>query len=162
MSTARSCPSTAAPEPDRTSHARSSVHPTRPRRLPPPPARPHPRIRTQAPKKIGFSSDAPGTGFDVAFTGTRVVLVGQSRPDGAYANVELADRDGTVISLIYVTFYSKVPDCGYRYASPVLPRGEYTLTVTVLGEPTEWSDKRGERFGSVGTRVTVDSALVLG
>jgi hypothetical protein len=95
-------------------------------------------------------------------TGTRVVLVGQSRPDGAYARVELADRDGTVISLIYVTFYSKVPDYGHCYASPVLPRGEYTLTVTVLGEPTEWSDKRGERSGSISTRVTVDSALVLG
>jgi hypothetical protein len=54
-----------------------------------------------------------------------------------------------------------VPDHGYRYASPVLARGDYILTVTVLGEITEWSDKRGERFGSVGTRVTVDRAVVL-
>ncbi|MEV5848415.1 family 43 glycosylhydrolase [Streptomyces sp. NPDC051985] len=111
--------------------------------------------------EIDFSSDVPGEEILIPFTGTRVALVGRSRPDGSYARVELTGADGTVISSIYVTFYSKVPDSGYRYVSPVLPRGHHVLRVTVLGEPTEWSDKRGERFGSVGTRVTVDRAVVI-
>ena len=111
--------------------------------------------------EIGFSSDKPGAGVEIPFRGTRIVLVGQSHPDGSYARVELTDAHGAVISSIYVTFYGKVPDHGYRYASPVLARGDYVLKVTVLDEVTEWSDKRGERFGSVGTRVTVDRAVVL-
>ncbi|WP_338900356.1 family 43 glycosylhydrolase [Streptomyces sp. TG1A-60] len=110
---------------------------------------------------VRFSSGTTGDGIGIPFTGSRIVLVGRSRPDGSYARVELTSTDGTVISSIYVTFYSKVPDDGYRYVSPVLPRGDYLLQVTVLGEPTEWSDKSGERFGSVGTRVVIDRALVL-
>ncbi|MCF1592350.1 family 43 glycosylhydrolase [Streptomyces muensis] len=110
---------------------------------------------------VGFSSDTAGDSVELPFTGSRIILVGQSRPDGSYARVELIDADGAVISSIYVTFYSKVPDYGYRYASPVVPHGEYTLKVSVTGDVTEWSDKRGEHFGSVGTRVAVDRAVVI-
>ncbi|MFF3500297.1 hypothetical protein [Streptomyces sp. NPDC003247] len=110
---------------------------------------------------IGFSSATAGDSVEIPFTGTRIVLVGSSRPDGSYARVELADAGGTVLSSLYVTFHSRVPDDGYLYVSPVLPPGDHLLRVTVLGEPTEWSDKSGARFGSVGTHVSVDRAVVL-
>ncbi|TYB62187.1 family 43 glycosylhydrolase [Nonomuraea sp. PA05] len=110
---------------------------------------------------LDFSSDEPGQGIDIPFTGTRVALIGQSRPDGSYARVEITDANGAAVTSGYVTFYSKVPDHGYRYVSPSLPAGDFVLTISVLGEPSEWSNKHGERFGSVGTRLSLDRVLVI-
>lgn len=113
-------------------------------------------------REIRFSSNGSGEAVVIPFTGTRVALLGRSRPDGSYARVQLASASGELISSLYITFYSRVPDEGYRYVSPVLPYGEYVLTVTATGESIEWSDKRGERFGSFGTWVTVDGVVVAG
>jgi hypothetical protein len=44
--------------------------------------------------------------------------------------------------------------------SPVLPKGKYTLTVTVMEERSNWSDKRGTGYGSKGYFVTLDKVVI--
>lgn len=113
------------------------------------------------PVPVVFSSDVPGDTVEVAVSGHRVAIVGTAQPTGAYARVEIVNAHGAVVTSSWVSFYSQVPDHGYRYLSPQLPEGGCTLRVRVDGEIIEWSDKSGHRFGSIGTRVEVDSLLVL-
>lgn len=108
-----------------------------------------------------FVSDVPGETTSFSFNGTGIAIFGRSKPDGAYARVEVANERGDVVSDVFVTFYSKVPHDGYRYVSPQLAPGKYTLRVTVEGVPPVWSDKSGARFGSVGSHVDINGFTVL-
>ncbi|MCZ2262902.1 family 43 glycosylhydrolase [Isoptericola sp. QY 916] len=107
-----------------------------------------------------FRSAGPGDRLEVDLEGARFAVVGTSDDESGYARVELLD-DGRVETSHLVDFYSKVPDTGPRYVSPVLPAGRWTLRVTPTGEVPTWSQKDGTRFGSTGSRVTVHRVLVL-
>lgn len=116
------------------------------------------------PIDVGFRSDVLGDSVCIPFHGSRVALVGRADPWGSYAQIgiERASGDGVeVMPPIFVSFYAKSPDEGYRYVSPELPEGDYVVTVTVTGEIPQWSDKSGQRFGSVGSAVDVRSAIVV-
>lgn len=111
---------------------------------------------------VGLASNQPNYTIDIAFSGRQVLLRGPAMPDGAYARIAVFDKTGNVILRpIFVSFYSKVPHSGIRYASSLLKRGEYVVRIQVEGVPPVWSDKRGERFGSVGAYVRIDDALII-
>lgn len=107
-----------------------------------------------------FESDVAGKTLEVPFNGTGITLIGTAQPHGAYARVDIIDSQENCITSSYVSFYAKVPEHGYRYVSPQLTHGLYRLVVTVDGATIEWSDKRGERFGSAGTKVFVTRLIV--
>ncbi|NEG89784.1 family 43 glycosylhydrolase [Bifidobacterium aerophilum] len=110
---------------------------------------------------VGFHSCVPGDSVRIPFHGSRVALAGRADPWGSYARIGVESADGDVATEpIYVSFYAKSPDEGYRYVSPELPEDDYAVTVTVTGEVPQWSDKTGQRFGSVGAVVDVKNAIV--
>jgi hypothetical protein len=47
-----------------------------------------------------------------------------------------------------------------KFLSPKLPRGDYTLTVTVLGERFFWQAKT-TTYGSMGDFVSVQNVLLV-
>lgn len=110
---------------------------------------------------IGFHSDVSGESISIPFHGSRVALVGRADQWGSYARIGIKRASGEVVAEpIFVSFYAKSPDEGYRYVSPELPEDDYAVTVTVTGEVPQWSNKSGQRFGSVGSVVDVRSAIV--
>lgn len=114
---------------------------------------------------VGFRSDRAGESVSIPFHGSRVALTGRADQWGSYARVgirraEAGEESAMVVDPIFVSWYAKLPDSGYRYVSPELPEDDYVLTVTVTGEVPQWTDKSGQRFGSVGSMVDVDEAIV--
>lgn len=106
------------------------------------------------------SSDVKGDSFEVAFTGIQASFYGTAKPDAGYAQVEIADNKGKVVTTALIDFYSKDPLHGLRFMSPVLPKGKYTLKVTVTGFHGNWSDKKKNNYGSTGNAVYVDKVIV--
>ncbi|NMM99186.1 glycosyl hydrolase family 43 [Bifidobacterium olomucense] len=114
---------------------------------------------------VGFRSDKAGESVVVPFHGSRVALTGRADQWGSYARVGIrragaGEESAMVVDPIFVSWYAKSPDFGYRYVSPELPEDDYVLTVTVTGEVPQWTDKSGQRFGSVGSMVDVDEVIV--
>jgi len=106
------------------------------------------------------SSDTKGTSFSIHFQGTQVGFYGMARPEGGYALVKLQNsKDKTVLSSI-VDMYSKYPISALKFLSPRLPKDQYTLTVTVMGEKGNWSDKRKNRYGSTGYVISLDKIVI--
>lgn len=116
---------------------------------------------------VNFLDDRPGVSAEARFSirkdGGRALLMGRADPSGGYARVSLR-RGATgddVVDPIWVTFYSKAPDEGCRYATPSLPEGEYSIVVESTGEASQWDDKTGQLFGGRGSNVKVEKLLVL-
>lgn len=101
-----------------------------------------------------------GASFSVQFTGTQVALVGLAQPVGGYARLALRNRQGKTVLAATLDLYSKYPVMGPQFVSPLLPKGTYTLTVSVLGERSNWSDKRKNFYGSRGDVVSIDKLLI--
>ncbi|AKQ47637.1 glycosyl hydrolase family 43 [Rufibacter radiotolerans] len=106
------------------------------------------------------SSDVKDASFTATFKGSQISFYGLSRPDGGYARVMVRDRKGKTILASIVDMYSKYPSPGLRFQSPVLPKETYTLTVTVMGERGNWSDKRKSNYGSTGYFVSLDKLVI--
>jgi hypothetical protein len=103
---------------------------------------------------------AKDAAFSLTFTGTGVNLYGVGTVDGGYARVTLNDSRGKTVLGTNVDMYAKVTQPTLKFASPVLPRGTYTMTVSVLGEGWYWLNKKRERSGSQGVAVSFDKVLV--
>ena len=105
-------------------------------------------------------SDAKGASFSVRFEGTRIGFSGLADSCSGYANVLLQDKKGKTIVNTMVDMYCKYPETSLKFLSPVLPKGTYKLTVSVLGMHPVWSNKKGTVFGSVGNYVKLDHLLL--
>lgn len=105
-------------------------------------------------------SDVKDDSFEIAFTGTQVSFYGTAKADAGYAQVEIMDNKGKRVTTALIDFYSKYPLHGLRFASPVLPKGKYTLKVTVTGFHGNWSDKKKSNYGSTGNHVYLDKAII--
>lgn len=111
--------------------------------------------------KENFASDKKGTQIDFVFQGsTKFGLIGESCPDGGYAQISILDSKGHVIHNSMVDFYSKVSDVGLRFITPKLKNQKYTLRVVVSGEQGVWTDKSNARFGSTGYWVKINKTVV--
>ena len=92
--------------------------------------------------------------FSVTFTGTQASLYSVARPDGGYAHVTLANREGSVMLSATIDMYSKYPVSSARFVTPMLPHGTYTLNATVVGNGWYWINKAGKRSGSQGHAIS--------
>ncbi|BAV05545.1 Glycosyl hydrolases family 43 [Filimonas lacunae] len=106
------------------------------------------------------SAAIKGNTFTTTFTGTRILLYSLARPDGGYAGITLRNSKDKQILHATVDMYSQYPTSTLSFASPSLPRGTYTLQVTVLGENWYWTDKRNGRTGSKGYNISVEKIIV--
>jgi hypothetical protein len=59
-----------------------------------------------------------------------------------------------------VDMYTKYPLVSLQFLSPFVPKGNYTLTVSVTGEHGNWSDKRKNVYGSTGNLVSLDKIFI--
>lgn len=107
-----------------------------------------------------MSSDQKGASFSVKFRGRQIGLYGLVRPDGGYARVDLKNSKGKYVLSDLVDMYCKYPVHTLRFLSPVLEKDTYTLTVSVLGERSNWSDKRRSDYGSTGYFVSLDKFVI--
>jgi hypothetical protein len=106
------------------------------------------------------SSDTKNDSCSIKISGTQIGLYCLAQPTGGYAQVKLRDSKGeTILSCIIDTY------CNYtapmlKFMSPVLPKDTYTLTVYVMGEHGNWSDKRKSTYGSKGNFIAIDKIMV--
>ena len=107
-----------------------------------------------------ISSDQRGDQLTMSFHGRAVVLYGLSRPTGGYAKVTLENKNGLHILTSIVDMYALVPNAAIKFTSPQLKEDTYTITITVMGERGNWSDKRKRSYGSKGFDVSLQQAFV--
>lgn len=105
-------------------------------------------------------SDAKGNSFSVHFKGTQVGFYGTSKVDGGYAAILIKNKKGKTILSSTIDMYCKYTENALRFLSPVLPKGNYNITVTVVGEHGNWSNKKGDQFGSTGNFISVDKIII--
>jgi hypothetical protein len=106
------------------------------------------------------SSGEKGASFSYTYNGTQVGFYGLARPDGGYAQVTIRNSKGKEVLSTSIDMYSKFPVISLKFVSPVLPKDEYTITVSVLGEHWYWKNKRGDLSGSKGVVVSFDKIVV--
>ena len=109
---------------------------------------------------VRFKSKEKGSKLTLPFEGTRIAIKGHTFNNGGYGRITIVDNQGNTVHTNLIDFYSKVPDDGLRYVSPLLPQGTYTLIVECVGEHPHWSNKRGDYFGSREDWVTVEEVRI--
>ncbi len=98
--------------------------------------------------------------LSVTFTGTQASLYSLARPDGGYARIIVRNNQGDELLSSTVDMYSKYPVPTVKFVTPLLPRGAYTMHVSVVGDSWYWVNKRGERSGSEGHAISFDRLRV--
>lgn len=94
------------------------------------------------------------------FNGKQIGLYTALLPDNGYAKVEIRDRKGNIIINNIIDLYSKSPMLQLAFLSPMLPKSDYKLTVSVVGERPNWSDKRKSLYGSTGNNITIAKLII--
>jgi hypothetical protein len=107
-----------------------------------------------------MSSDEKDDFFSVNFTGRQIGFYGPDRPNGGYARVTLRNSKGKIVLSSIIDTYCKYPVSTLRFLSPVLPKDNYNLSVSVMGERPTWSDKRKSDYGSTGNFVSLDKIVI--
>lgn len=110
--------------------------------------------------KDAINSDEKNASFIINFVGKQVGLYGLIKPDGGYARVELKDSKGNTILKTLIDSYAKQRTISLLFISPIMAKGKYSLTVSVMGEHGNWSDKKKNLYGSTGNNVSVDKIIV--
>lgn len=106
-----------------------------------------------------WKSNRAGDVLAIPFRGSQVAIYGETDKNGGYAEVIIKRKDGTEIHRSYVDFYSLVPDKALKFISRSYPKDDYILEVKVSGEMPVSFDKKGNRFGSIGTNVVVSKVV---
>lgn len=107
-----------------------------------------------------YGSAQKGDRFSIPFSGTRIGFFGKACRQGGYADIRITDRNGKIVLRSCIDCYCHYADYSLRFLSPVLPEGKYRLTVTVEGDHGNWSNKKGELFGSTGNAVYIGKILI--
>jgi hypothetical protein len=107
-----------------------------------------------------ISSDVKNATLSVKFKGSKIGFYGLARPDGGYARITIRNSKGVTLHSSIVEMYCKYPERSLKFLSPVLKKDNYTLTVSVMGEHGNWSDKRKNIYGSTGNFVSIDKIVV--
>lgn len=111
--------------------------------------------------KDKMESDAKGSVLSASFRGTRAAIIGESTPLGGYARVNVINEKRDTVYSSLIDFYSKYPEMAIRVITPVMEKGEYTISVEVTGIRPVWSDKTKRVYGSKGTCVSINTLLIL-
>jgi len=102
-----------------------------------------------------------GDTFTYKYKGTQVGLIGNTDDKSGYADIRIKDRRGRVVFQTSIDFYSLVPAKGLRWLSPQLPKGKYTLEVSVSEMKPNWTDKSRRQYGSKGHKVEITDVGIL-
>ncbi|KDN55738.1 family 43 glycosylhydrolase [Flavobacterium seoulense] len=105
-------------------------------------------------------SNIKGNSFSVDFKGAQVGFYGTSKVDGGYAAIIIKNKKGKTILSSTIDMYCKYTENSLKFLSPVLPKGNYNITVTVVGEHGNWYKKDGTGFGSTGNFVALDKVII--
>lgn len=105
-------------------------------------------------------SNVKGSSLTVPFTGSQIGLYGVARSDGGFGQVQIKDAKGDVVLTTIIETYCLYDEASLKFLSPRLKPGDYTLTVTVLGERFFWQAKRAT-YGSTDDYVSVQKFLVV-
>jgi hypothetical protein len=116
-------------------------------------------LRDEADQAIAVS-DQKAAGFEVDYIGKRIGLSGLLRPNGGYAQIQIKNSSGKILLKTLVDTYAKVQTKGLLFLSPLMPKGKYTLSVTISGEHGNWTDKSKRIYGSTGNYFSLDKVLV--
>jgi hypothetical protein len=106
------------------------------------------------------SSNEKGASFSVKLKGRQFSLYSMARPDGGYAFITLQNSKGKTVLSSTVDMYCKYPLSTLKFVTPILPEGNYKLTVSVMGERWYWIDKRQNRSGSSGDFISLDKIVI--
>ena len=101
-----------------------------------------------------------GDTFIYKYNGTQIGLYGNTDNESGYADISIKDKAGNVVFQTSIDFYSLKPAKGLRWLSPHLPKGKYTLEVTVSEMKPNWTDKSKTLYGSKGHKVEITDVLV--
>ncbi|RZL47280.1 MAG: glycosyl hydrolase family 43 [Pedobacter sp.] len=105
-------------------------------------------------------ADANNASCSITFNGRQIGLQTLALPDNGYASVFLTDKKGNILVKNIVDMYSKSPTSNLAFLSPLLPKNEYTLTISVIGERPNWSDKKKNDYGSTANNITIEKLLI--
>jgi len=108
----------------------------------------------------GHFSQEKGASFTVDFKGIQIGWYGLAGPKGGYAKVIIRNSRGKVVLSSIVDLYCIYAESSLRYLSPLLSKGNYSLTVSVMGERPNWSDKKKNNYGSTGYEVSLDKIVL--
>ncbi len=111
----------------------------------------------------GFSdlrSNIKGATLTIPFTGSQIGLFSVARSDGGFSEVRIKDRDGKIVLTSIIETYCLYNEASLKFLSPKLTPGDYTLTLTVLGERFFWKAKRAT-YGSTDDYVSVQKVLIV-
>lgn len=106
------------------------------------------------------TSDEKGSSFSFTVKATQIGFYGLARPDGGYAHVTIQNSKGKTVLSSNVDMYCRYPVSTLKFLSPLLPKDNYTITVSVLGENWYWVEKSGRRSGSKGYNVSLDKIVI--
>jgi hypothetical protein len=107
-----------------------------------------------------MSSNEKDACFTIRFTGGRIGFYGLARPDGGYAGVKILNSRGSTVITAIVDMYCKYPERSLKFLSPVMKKDNYTVSVSVMGERGNWSDKKKNVYGSTGNYVSIVKIVV--
>lgn len=98
--------------------------------------------------------------FSIKFKGQQIGFSSFVGTENGYAKVVLTDEKGKTITTSIIDLYSKNATETAVYKSPILKKGNYTLTVSGTGERPNWSDKRKSNYGSTGYYISVTQIAI--
>ena len=110
--------------------------------------------------RTGHFSQEKGASFTIDFKGIQIGWYGLASPKGGYAKVIIRNSRGKVVLSSIVDLYCIYAESSLRYLSPLLSKGNYSLTVSVMEERPNWSDKKKNNYGSTGYEVSLDKILL--
>jgi hypothetical protein len=105
-------------------------------------------------------SDDKDASFSIKFNGSRIALYSYVGTENGYARVVLSDKNGNTMVTALIDMYSKSSLSTPVFISPILKKDTYTLTVSVTGERSNWSDKKKANYGSTGNWIALDKIII--
>jgi hypothetical protein len=105
-------------------------------------------------------TDSKNDSLTFKFKGTQVAFYALARPDGGYTKIVVKDKRGKIVNAAIVDMYCKYPLRTLKFLSKPLPRDNYSVIISVMGERGNWSDKRKNIYGSTGYFVTLDQIII--
>ncbi|MBD0725838.1 glycosyl hydrolase family 43 [Flavobacterium sp. L1I52] len=105
-------------------------------------------------------TDEKDASLSIQFKGKQIVLYSSVGVDYGYARIVISNKKGKTILSSLVDMYSKSPTTTVVFASPILKKNTYKLSVFVTGEKPNWSDKRKSDYGSTGYYISLDKIII--
>ncbi|WP_320167743.1 family 43 glycosylhydrolase [Mangrovibacterium marinum] len=106
-------------------------------------------------------SNQKGAIATYAFNGRQVGLNAVSNNTSGYAKVIIRNSKKDEIINTIVDFYSKYEYSSLKFLSPLMEKGNYTISIEVMGEHGVWYNKAGDVFGSQNDFIMINDLFVV-